>query len=53
MEAEVSDTRPADGSLPSGLDEVNGPALECDEQALFLPLIEKEFVDAVREGDFA
>ncbi len=53
VEAEVPDSRPADGGLPSGLDQVNGPALIGEEKAFLLSLIDKELVDSLCEWDLA
>jgi len=53
VEAEVPDSRAADGSLPSGLDEVNGPALISKERTLLPSLIDKELVNAAGEWDLA
>ena len=47
MKTEISDSRAADGSLPSGLDDADGFALEGEEQALLLAHGEKEIVDLV------
>lgn len=53
MEAKLAESRAADGSFPSGFDEMDWPTLKRKEQALLPALVEKELVDAVGEGDLA
>src|SRR5260370_18072684 len=53
VEADITDSCPADRSLPGGLDLVDRSAFIGEDQTLVFPRLPQEIEEPVRERDFA